>query len=148
VTELSRAGIREALTARRFFATRERGLRLDASAGGVRMGGVLRHRRGPVEFALDIAHPDWVGRRVQVQVLRPDTKLPSVAHTEDLRVPADDEPVVRFTVPLDVEDGDWVVLRVADPERPNERPGPENHPGNLRGLAYTSPFWLDAEEET
>jgi hypothetical protein len=41
VREHSRAGVREALLARRSFATREVGLRLDATLDGVRMGGPL-----------------------------------------------------------------------------------------------------------
>jgi hypothetical protein len=143
VTELSRAGVREALLARRFYATRERGLRLDASAAGVRMGGTVRHRRGPIEFALDLAHPEWAGLPVHVQVLRPATGVPLVVHVEEARIPPPSEPVVRFRVDLDADDGTWVVLRIADPGAPNLRPGPGGHPGNLRALAYASPFWLE-----
>ncbi len=143
VTELSRAGVREALLARRVFATRERGLRLDASADGIRMGGTVPHRRGPMSIELDIAHPDWDGRSVQVQVLRPGSSVPSVAHVEDVIVA--DAQLVRFKVDIDVEDGNWVVLRVADPSRRGDRSGPDGHPGNLRGLAYASPFWLDPD---
>ena len=143
VRELSRRGVREALVARRFFATRERGLRLDASADGVRMGGVVAHRRGPVTFALDVDAPGWAGRRVDIQVLRPGGELPAVAHVEEIVVPAGDQPVVRFAVPLDADDGRWVVLRLADPDAPTDAPGPAHHPGNRRALAYASPFWLD-----
>ncbi len=28
---------------------------------------------------------------------------------------------------------------------PNDAPGPPGHPGNLRALAYASPFWLDPQ---
>jgi hypothetical protein len=143
VRELSRAGVREALRARRFFATRERGLRLDVTADDVRMGGTLAHRRGPVRFALDLAQREWVGRAVQVQVLRPGGAVPAVVEALDAVVPDDRGPALILTVDLDAEDGAWVVLRVADPHTPNARPGPPGHPGNLRALAYASPFWLD-----
>ena len=80
VIEHSRAGVAEALRARRFFATRVAGLRVDATAGGVRMGSVLPHRQGSVEFVLDVdCGPSWAGRTLQVQVLRPDTPVPVVA---------------------------------------------------------------------
>lgn len=143
VRELSREGVRDALTARRFFATREHGLRLDAGVGGVRMGGTLAHRRGPVEVAVDLGHATWSGRTVQVQVLRPGELVPRVVHVEDVTLAGDDAPPARFTVDLDIDDGAWVVLRIADPLAVNDAPGPDGHPGNLRGLAYASPVWLD-----
>ena len=46
VHEHSRDGVREALSARRVFATRERGLRLDATLDGVRMGRRCRRATG------------------------------------------------------------------------------------------------------
>ena len=36
----------------------------------------------------------------------------------------------------------WLVVRVADPAVPDERPGPGGHPANRRALAYTSPIRL------
>ncbi|MEU1360836.1 hypothetical protein ABZ356_13460 [Micromonospora zamorensis] len=50
--------------------------------------------------------------------------------------------VTDFTVPLDVSDGDWVVLRISDPSLPNGTPGPAGHPCNDFAVAYTSPWWL------
>lgn len=139
VTELSRAGVAEALRARRSFATRVSGLRLDATAGQVRMGSVLRHRSGPVEFALDLDRgPSWAGRALQVQVLRPDTRVPVVTEAVETRCGE----VARFSVPIDIDDGEWVVLRVADPATPNDNPGPAGHPANNFALAYTSPWFL------
>ncbi|MGH3685925.1 MAG: CehA/McbA family metallohydrolase [Pseudonocardiaceae bacterium] len=139
VIEHSRAGVAEALRARRFFATRAAGLRLDAIAGGVRMGSVLRHRQGPVEFVLDVDRgPSWAGRVLQVQVLRPATPVPAVAEVTEVRCGA----IARFTVPLSIEDGPWTVLRLADPHTPNARPGPPNHPANNHAIAYTSPWFL------
>ncbi|MGH4013028.1 MAG: CehA/McbA family metallohydrolase [Pseudonocardiaceae bacterium] len=140
VTEHSRAGVAEAMRARRFFATRVSGLRLDATAGGVRMGSVLRHRRGPVPFALDLDRgPAWRGRALQVQVLRPGTPAPAVADLVEVHCGE----IARFAVPLDLDDGSWTVLRIADPAAPNDNPGPAGHPANNHALAYTSPWFLE-----
>lgn len=146
VRDHSRRGVREAMLARRFFATRTSGLRVDAVARPrgerfrpVRMGGVLPIRRRDVRFTLDLSRGRaWRGRDLQLQVLRPGTDAPEVAAVKDFRV---GDPV-SVRVPLDVADGDWVVLRVADPDATNATPGPEGHPGNLHGVAYTSPWWL------
>ena len=131
------------MRARRFFATRTSGLRLDATASSrgrtARMGSTLRHRSGAVRFRLDLARDtSWVGRELEVQVLRPGPEAPAVADV----VPFVVGPVVSFTVPLAVGDGDWVVLRVADPALPNATPGPAGHRANNLGIAYASPFWL------
>ncbi|TDC27446.1 DUF3604 domain-containing protein [Streptomyces sp. 8K308] len=139
VTENTRQGVFEAMRARRFFATRVSGLRLDATANGVRMGGELALAAGDVRFAVDLDRgPDWQDRPLVVQVLRPGTDVPAVADVVETVAGR----LVEFTVPLDVEDGDWVVLRVSDPTRANETPGPAGHPCNDWGVAYTSPWWL------
>ncbi len=146
VREHTRAGVKEAMRARRFFATRTSGLRVDATAttpaGAVRrMGSELPLRSGTVRFRLDLARDEsWIGQPLTVQVLRPGTDAPAVAHVEEFRV----GPVVDFAVPLDVADGDWVLLRVSDPAQPNGTPGPDGHPCNDLGVAYTSPWWLVA----
>lgn len=146
VQEHSRAGVLAAMRARRFFATRTSGLRLDATATydpqrpEVRMGGVLPVDAAVVTFALDLERDDsWVGRTLHAQVLRPGTDVPAVVDV----VPFVVGDVVRFRVPLDAADGDWVVLRISDPSQPNATPGPEGHPCNDLGIAYTSPWWLD-----
>lgn len=139
VTENTRAGVRQAMRARRFFATRVSGLRLDASANGVRMGGALPMARGDVTFTVDLDRgPEWDGKPLRVQVLRPGTGAPTMVDVVDTVV----HQVVTFTVPLDVADGDWVVLRVSDPTRANASPGPAGHPCNDWGVAYASPWWL------
>jgi hypothetical protein len=154
VTDLSRDGVREALLARRFFATFLRGLRLDAAATGladgpgpaprVRMGSTLPHRSGPVTFEVDIDRgPEWWGKPLQVQVLRSGDGVPEVVHVEDVEVPTDRGPIIRFSVPLDVDEGRWVVLRIADPEAVNGAPGPDGHAGNVGVVAYASPFYLE-----
>ncbi len=144
VAEHSRAGVKDAMRRRRFFATRTSGLRLDATAKvgrdrPVRMGGTLPHAAGVVTFSLDLARDEsWLGRDLQLQVLRPGTDAPTVAAIKDFRVGE----VVELKVPVDLVDGDWMLLRVADPTQPNATPGPDGHPGNLHGIAYSSPWWL------
>ncbi|MGA9747659.1 MAG: hypothetical protein WBQ50_09435, partial [Nocardioides sp.] len=94
---------------------------------------------GDVTFTLDLARDEaWLGRPLQLQVLRPGTEVPDVVAVQDFSVGG----LVVITVPLDVADGDWVVLRVADLTATNATPGPEGHPCNAHGIAYTSPFWL------
>ncbi|WP_299537994.1 CehA/McbA family metallohydrolase [uncultured Streptomyces sp.] len=139
VTENTRAGVLEAMRARRFFATRVSGLRLDATAAGVRMGGRLPFTAGDVRFRVDLDRgPEWVGRPLDIQVLRPGTSAPEVADV----ITTTAGRITEFTVPLDTADGNWVVLRVSDPTRPNGSPGPTGHPSNDWGVAYSSPWWL------
>lgn len=135
------------MQARRFFATNVRGLRLDATANGVQMGRRLGRPRGkaPVRFVVDLDRgPEHAGTPVEIQVLRPGTDFPEVVHVEQARLSSGGggrgAGLIRFTVPLDPADGDWSVLRVADPSRPNEQPGPQGHPCNTLALAYTSPW--------
>ncbi len=145
VADHSRAGVKAAMQARRFFATRTSGLRVDATAaaaGGpsVPMGSVLPTSGGDVTFTLDLARDDsWLGRRLAVQVLRPGTDAPVVPLVQEFVV----GDLVTVTVSLDLADGDWVLLRIADPTQPNLTPGPSGHPGNDLGIAYTSPWWLE-----
>jgi len=147
VETLTRNGVKEAMKARRFFATRERGLRVDAAANGVRMGETLPHASGPVRFELDVdGGPDWYGRPLSVQVLRPGTIMPTVSHVEDVRVPVSEgdgaEPVIVFEAPVDVSEGDWVVLRVSDPARPADGRADDTWKGFGDAVAYASPFYL------
>ena len=146
VRELTREGVREALEARRFYATRLAGLRVDATAGGVRMGGTLQHESGPVRFELDIDRgPSWYGKRLLAQVLTtgPALGLPTIAAVHELRVPGPDEPIVAFTADLSVEDTPWVVLRLTDPERPADPLATGGYAEAGDGVAYASPWWLD-----
>jgi hypothetical protein len=139
VAENTRGGVLDAMRARRFFATRVSGLRLDATANGVRMGGALPLARGDVRFALDLDRgPEWRDKPLHVQVLRPGPRAPEVADVVETVAGR----VTGFTVPLDLADGDWVVLRIADPAEPNPAPGPDGHACNDWGVAYTSPWWL------
>jgi hypothetical protein len=143
VKQHSRAGVREAMRARRFFATRTSGLRVDAvleMAGRThRMGRTLPVSRGLATFRLDLARGrSWLGKRLDVQVLRPGPEVPEVVQVVPFRV---GQPIT-FRCRLNAADGDWVVLRVSDPEQRNATPGPAGHPCNDFGVAYTSPWWL------
>ena len=146
VSEHSPAGTLEAMRARRFFATRTSGLRIDATASvagapaPVRMGGMLPVSSGEVTFSVDLDRgSSWLGLPLAVQVLRPGIDAPTVADV----VPFVVGDLVSVTVRLDAADGAWVLLRVSDPGQANETSGPAGHPCNDLGVAYTSPWWLD-----
>ena len=149
VHSLTREGVREAMVARRFFATVIEGLRLDASASSgrgraTRMGSVLQHTSGPVTFELDIDRgAEWTGKPLSVQVLVPGTDMPVVAHAQDVVVPSDAEPVISFTLDLDVADAPWVVLRVTDPALEADGRAEDDFSGFGGAVAYASPFYLE-----
>ena len=138
VGELSRAGVAEALSARRVFASRVKGLRLDAAlrSGGTRarMGGTLAHRGGPVTVELDL---DGMDGTFSVQVLRSGRPAPALVTAAEVTLPG---PVLSFEADLDA--GGWVVLRVSDPGAAPDPRAPAPWRGHGRGLAYSSPFWL------
>ncbi|MGW0783666.1 CehA/McbA family metallohydrolase [Streptomyces sp. NPDC002913] len=139
VTENTRAGVLEAMRARRFFATRVSGLRLDATAAGVRMGGQLPLTSGDVRFRVDLDRgAEWTGKPLNIQVLRPGSAAPDVVDV----ITTTAGRISEFTVPLDTADGNWVVLRVSDPAQANGSPGPAGHACNDWGVAYSSPWWL------
>jgi hypothetical protein len=153
--ELTRAGVLEALAGRRFFASRVKGLRLDAAltslagaAGGpgerVRMGTAVVHPGGPVRIEVDLGRGEaWEGRRLGLQVLRPGERLPAQAAAVEVALPGPGEPVVSLELDLDPADGDWVVLRVTDPAEPPDPRTTGEWVGQGRAIAYASPFWLD-----
>lgn len=153
VNELSRQGVAEALAARRFFASRVKGLRVDAAltslTGGsgqhrARMGATLEHAAGPALVQIDVDRgPAWWGRRMNVQVLRPGPRLPALAAAVEVCLPHPDEPGIALEVDLDPADGDWVVLRVSDPSEPADQRATGQYARLGRGIAYASPFWLE-----
>jgi hypothetical protein len=141
VTENTRAGVFEAMRARRFFATRVSGLRLDAVANDVQMGGTLGIASGDVRFTVDLDRgPEWEGKPLNVQVLRPGSDAPAVADV----IETQSNKKTSFTVPVNASDGNWIVLRISDPSQANPSPGPADHPCNDWGVAYSSPWWLQA----
>jgi hypothetical protein len=156
VRELSREGVREALTSRRTFATREVGLRLDAALDGVRMGGVL-DATGPAgrrTLVVDVALPGDDGRPVELQLLtsaHPAGTAPAPATQVRPTDPADAGVRVLARLPatlgtlavteVEVPDGvPWVLLRVADPSRRHGAAAPREHPANCWALGYASPW--------
>lgn len=157
VAELTRAGVLEALAARRFFASRVKGLRLDAALtslagarGGpgagarARMGTAVAHPGGPVRIEVDLDRGQaWEGRRLGLQVLRPSERLPAQAAALEVDLPGPTGPVISLELDLDPADGDWVVLRVTDPAEPPDPRATGVWAGQGRTIAYTSPFWLE-----
>jgi uncharacterized protein DUF3604 len=152
--ELTRAGVLEALAARRFFASRVKGLRVDAALTSLagpgrgrreraRMGTAVGHPGGPVRIEVDLDRGQaWWGRRHGLQVLRPGDRLPTLAATLDVPLPGPDQPVASLELDLDPADGDWVVLRVTDPDGPPDPRATGEWARLGRAVAYTSPFWL------
>lgn len=138
--EHSRAGVREALLARRTFATREAGLRLDATLDGARMGSTLAPTDAGRELLVDVGGAGYDGRRVELQLITGGGGgLPAVV--------AMGEAVAGEVSTLHVDPAAgrarWLVLRVADPARE----GRSRHRGDpLRswGLAYASPWYQAA----
>ena len=134
------------MQARRFFSTRLRGLRLDATMNGVRMGQVVGHRSGEVHLQLDLDRgTGWAGRPLVAQLLQTGRPLPTIvaehAFTVARRVP----PVVSFRAPIDVEDGRWVVLRIVDPAQELDRRAPAGYASSGGAIAYAAPFFLDPD---
>jgi hypothetical protein len=145
VSTLERDGVREALDARRFFATRHAGLRFDATAAGVRMGADLPHRSGPVPIAVDIDRgPAWHGKALlaSVMVAGPSGGMPVLAHVEEVVVPGPDQPVLSFSVELDAAESPWAVLRLTDPEVPAPTAAPGAYGSLGDTVAYASPWFL------
>ena len=150
--ELTRAGALEALAARRFFASRVKGLRLDAAltslAGGgpaqrARMGTAVAHPGGRARIEVDLDRgPDWEGQRLSVQVLRPGDWLPTLAATLEVTL-SQEAPVASLELELDPADGNWVVLRVTDPSGPPDPRATGDWARLGRAIAYASPFWLE-----
>jgi hypothetical protein len=140
--ERTRAGVRAAMLRRRMFATRERGLRIDATLDGVPMGGrVARPERGPAAITLEFAGPpEWTGHPLRLQVLQSGHPVPSVVAERDFGAGA---PV---SLPLPLDERDWAVLRITDPARPADprAEGLADYRSAGRTVAYLSPFFIAA----
>jgi len=128
----------------RHASSLEPGLRLDATANGVPMGSSLAHASGPIVIELDIDRgPDWGGKVLWVEVIRPGETEPVLAATVPVEVPAADQAPITFTVDASRDDGDWLFLRIIDPDRPKHPRAKapfEQHGG---AVAYASPWFLD-----
>lgn len=145
VHEHSRAGVAAAMRARRFYATRLSGLRLDARCDGSRMGERLTGVGGAVRLEVDVDRgPGWAGRPLEAQLLRPggDDLVPEVV----ARIPVTSGATTCQEVPIGPPPPggrpDWLVLRIADPSGANRTPGPRGHAANALAVAYASPWWL------
>lgn len=146
VRELSGAGVREALLARRFFATREPGVRLDTAANGVRMGSTLGHRSGRVRIAWDFDGPvEWRGRRLLASVLSTGSPLPRVLAQREFVVPDGPAALPHLDLSHDVEDGRWLLLRITDSDAPADPRALGTYVAAGNALAYASPFFLDPD---
>jgi hypothetical protein len=107
------------------------------------MGTTVAHASGPARIQIDLDRGQaWWGRRLNVQVLRPGRRLPTLAAALDVCLPSPDDPVIVFEVDLHPADGDWVVLRVSDPSQPADPRATGEYARLGRAIAYTSPIWL------
>lgn len=104
VTDLSRAAVREALLARRSFATFNHGLKLDATANGAQMGSVLPPGSGMVDIELDLGggSDDLV-----VEVVTPG---PTIAAKFD----ATGSGLTQVSFPEATLGSSWFFLRICD----------------------------------
>lgn len=150
VKDWTRAGVREALLARRFYATRDPGLRLDmvvaVEDGAARLGGTLAVPRDSRTLSVEVdveAGPTSSGREVEIQVLTTGISVPTVLAVERAVMGTPHRMTVDLQGPWDADEVPWLVVRVADPAARNLQPGPPGHPCNNRALAYASPVRLE-----
>jgi hypothetical protein len=87
--------------------------------------------------------PAFQGRRLNLQVLRPGGRLPTLAAALEVALGGPEGPLAALELDLDPADGDWVVLRVTDPAEPPDPRAPGEWARLGRGIAYSSPFWLE-----
>lgn len=156
VEAFTRAGVRKAMSERNFFATRQMGLRVDGAANGQRMGQAFGHATGPVLFQLDVDRgPGSYGRTLLVQVLMTNQSgpLPTIVHSQTMSLPRPDQTTVEFSVDIDrAAMGDWVVIRLTDPEGSFDADS-EVGDGRATGayieagyaVAYLAPWYLTAD---
>ncbi len=141
VRELSRAGVREAMAARRSFAARVKGLRLAATLDGAFMGQQLSQpvARGTAPLAVDLdLGPLASGMELSVQLLRWATVTPVVEEVARVESGAG---LLTVDVPVD-SDEPWIVLRVSDPHSPAGWGVPRGYASLGRSVAYASPWWI------
>lgn len=143
VKDISRAGVREAMLSRRFFAASGPGVRLDATANGIRMGQSVPFRQGTIRIDLDLDVTGGAGKQLLVQVLRTGSPLPTIIDTFQIEVGA--SPTSTMSIDHDIEDGRWLVVRVTDPSRPADPRATGAYAAAGEALAYTSPFFLDPD---
>jgi hypothetical protein len=141
VSELSRAGVREAMAARRSFAARVKGLRLAATLGGAFMGERLAQPvaggTAPLAIDLDLG-PLAMGMELSVQLLRWGSVTPAI---EEVARIESGSGLATVEVAVD-PDEPWIVLRVSDPHSPAGWGVPRAYGSLGRSVAYASPWWI------
>jgi hypothetical protein len=145
VRSLDRPGVRQALLSRRFFATRVSGLRLDAAANGVPMGGRLALTGGQLRVELDVDRgPAWAGKRLLVQVLTAGDRMPTILDEVEMRIPQEDTGAspLAFKMWVSASETPWVVLRLTDPTLPPDPRAVGAFARAGEAVAYASPFFI------
>ncbi|MEK8104068.1 hypothetical protein NKG94_01175 [Micromonospora sp. M12] len=138
VAENTRAAVFEAMAARRSFATRVSGLRVDATANAVRMGGVLNVTSGDVRFLLDLDRGSaWDGKPCGSRFSGPAPRRRPSSTSSTSSTVRSPTSQCRSTSPTAT--GWSPDLRPVAAQR---HPGPAGHPCNDFAVAYTSPWWL------
>ncbi len=141
VRELSRAGVQEALRARRTFAARVWGLRLASTLDGVLMGSAVERPADPTELPLEVdvdLGPLADGMELSLQLLRWGQGDPVV---EEIGRIVSGAGVLCTGVRVH-PDEPWLVLRVTDPSGRADGGAPRDVAGYGRSIAYASPFWI------
>ena len=143
VTGIGPDAVREALLARRFYATNLKGLRLFATANGHAMGSSVPHQTGEVEIAIDVDRGRaWWGRELGVQILGTGSPLPTVVEATTITVPRGGQQPPTITVCHDLADGEWLVVRITDPTLPADGRADATYESFGGAIAYASPFYL------
>jgi hypothetical protein len=159
LSDFSRAGVRQAMLERRFFATDRRGFRLDVQVSDVETGAtalmgqdlVSTGRAVRISVDLDGNDPEGIdsyrGRTVNVQVCTRGDLVPTVVGTFPVTVPIEGG-VVPLPAVLDLGESPYVFLRICDPQRPEDgRAALPVTGGAFSGvggaIAYASPVFLN-----
>lgn len=143
VRELTRDGVREALLARRVFATRARGFRLDATANGVRMGDCLTHPGDQVRMVVDIGGgAELSGRKLCLQVLGHGPVTPRVLWAAPVVVAPEDDSPIQIDLEVRCEDTSWLVIRISDPDVVDSGAHSADLDGYGAAVACSNPFFL------
>lgn len=131
VTGFTRAAVREAMEARRFYASIRPQLRLSATAEGVAMGGRTQERPGKrVRVVVDLDGAARVGETLRLQVMGAGEPLPVVLHEQTII-----DGVTELT--FDRLGSAWAFLRIA-----GEGDDPRDTTGLGRAVAYSSPWFF------
>lgn len=141
VTEQTRSGVREAMLARRFFATNQRGLRVAALCNKVPMGSTVAGVGSTATITLDIDRGNaWNGKQLDVQVLASGYPMPIVLSNTRITVAGSGTPI-DIETPVGADD-QWIVVRISDPSVVADKRADSTYRGFGQAVAYASPFYL------